>query len=139
MNNDKYEKILREGEKTDWYGVDVPLELVTATVRLVASNISEEIDKLEASLDGLRGTDLDKRKRYIKSLKKNLQNIPYTLNGDFYLIKKKRYELELEEKNKTTKTTRKKRTTRKTTTSSKPTSKNTTTKNSDLIFGRNKK
>lgn len=139
MNNDKYEKILREGEKTDWYGVDVPLELVTATVRLVASNISEEIDKLEASLDELRGTDLDKRKRYIKSLKKNLQNIPYTLNGDFYLIKKKRYELELEEKNKTTKTTRKKRTTRKTTTSSKPTSKNTTTKNSDLIFGRNKK
>lgn len=130
MDNERYEKILREGKKVDWYGVEVPLELINATAKLIASNISEEINKLESTLEDLRGSDLDKRKKYIESLKRNLQNTPYEVNGDFYLIKKKRIESEIEiEKTNTRK--------RKTNKSVKPnTSK---TKNSNLIFGKNKK
>lgn len=138
MDNEKYEKILRQGERIEWYGVEVPVELLTATVKLAASNISEEIDKLESTIDGLVGTSLDKRKRYIRSLKKNLQDLPYSLNGDFYLKKKERIESEIENTKKTT-TRKRKKTTKKTTTSKSVTSKRTVTKNSDLIFGKNKK
>lgn len=134
MDNERYEKILREGKRVDWYGVEVPLELINATAKLIVSNISEEINKLESTIDGLRGTDLDKRKKYIGSLKINLQNIPYELNGDFYLIKKKRIESEIEKERQKTNTGKRKTTTNKT-----ATTKKVITKNSDLIFGKNKK
>jgi len=64
-----------------------------------SSNLKEEIDKLEGTLSDLRGTSLDKRKRYINSLTSNLQNAPYFLNGDVYFIKKKIINVLKEEEN----------------------------------------
>ena len=141
MDNEIYEKILREGKKTDWYGVNVPSELISPAVKLITSNIFEEIDKLESTLDELRGVGLDKRKKYIEALKKNIRNLPYTLNGDVYLKKKNRIEseLELEKEKKGVVNTRKRKTVKKTTIDKKVVSNKTTTKNSNLIFGKNKK
>lgn len=141
MDNEIYEKILREGKKTDWYGVNVPSELISPAVKLIASNIFEEIDKLESTLDELRGVGLDKRKKYIEALKKNIRNLPYTLNGDVYLKKKNRIEseLELKKEKKGVVNTRKRKTVKKTTIDKEVVSNKTTTKNSNLIFGKNKK
>lgn len=107
MDNENYEKIIREGEMAEWYGIEVPKQLITPTVRLASSNLSDEIDKLESSLGDLKGVDHDKRRKYINSLKKNIQNMPYTLNGDFYLVKKKRIEEETQKSNLTLKKTKK--------------------------------
>lgn len=131
MDNEKYEKIIREGERTEWYGIEVPEELITNLVKFASEGLSYEIDKLEASLDDLKGVSLDKRKAYLKSLKLNLQNMPYTLNGDAYLKKKKRIEDEMKEKKAKEKPVRKRKTTNTKTVTSKK-----TTKNSNLIFGK---
>jgi len=139
ISNEKYEKIIREGKRTDWYGVDVPEELITPLVKFASDGLSTEIHKLEGTLSDLRGTSLDKRKAYLKAIKHNLQNLPYSLNGDAYLKKKKLIEDSMEEELKKKKPVRKQRkTTNKTTNTRKTTSKKTT-KNSDLIFGKNKK
>lgn len=131
MTNSEYEKILKKSEKTDWYGVEVPKDLINGSVLMWSHELKSEIDKIESELSELRGTDLDKRKGYLNALYNNLKNAPYTINGDFYLIKKKRIEAEIEEENKKAV----KKTKPKTTTTKKKTS-NTTTKNSDLIFGK---
>lgn len=136
MDNETYENILLHGEKTEWYGIEVPSDLLTPIVRLSASNISEEIDKLESTIDGLSGNSLEKRKWYIRTLKKNLQNLPYSLNGDFYLKKKERIESKIEN---TKKTKQKRRSRKRTTSNNSVTSKSVKTKNSELIFGKNKK
>ena len=102
-----YEKIIKKGEKTEWYGVEVPKDLITTGVNIVAENLNDEINKLESTLDQLRGVSLEKRKSYIKTLRNNLQNCPYRLNGDFYLIKKNRIEEDLKTKTKTKKTKQK--------------------------------
>jgi len=134
MNNEKYEKIIREGERVDWYGKEVPKDLITNSVTVWSERLKSEIDKIESELGDLRGADLDKRKGYLKALYTSLQNSPYTLNGDFYLIKKKRIEEYLEnskkELNKKVKKPKKETTTNVV---------NTKTKNSDLIFGKKKK
>ena len=127
-----YENLIRNGERIDWYGIEVPEGLITNSVKFWSSGLKREIDKLEATLSDLKGTSLDKRKGYIDSLMSNLQNAPYTLNGDIYLIKKKRIESEIEEENKKKKPVRKRKTTKTKTT----TSKSTVTKNSSLIFGK---
>jgi hypothetical protein len=131
MTNSEYEKILKKGEKTDWYGVEVPKDLINGSVLMWSERLSSEINKIESELSELRGTDLDKRKAYLSALYNNLKNAPYAINGDFYLIKKKRIEAEIEEENKKNS----KKTKTKTTTKTKKTSK-TTTKNGDLIFGK---
>jgi hypothetical protein len=126
MNSVKYEKAVKEGERVDWYGVMVPEELITESVLMWSNSLVDEINKLESELMDIKGVSLDKRKAYIKSLQKNLQNAPYCLNGDFYLKKKERFETEIEELNKKQKT---KKTTKTRATRSK-------TKNSDLIFNK---
>jgi hypothetical protein len=130
ISNSKYEDILKNGERVDWYGVQVPKDLLTKLVITWSSNLKKEIDELESTLIDLKGTSLDKRKGYIKGLMVNLQNAPYTLNNDVYLKKKKKIESQIEVENKKNK---------KTTPRRKRTSKNTGTKNSNLIFGKNKK
>lgn len=135
ISNSKYEDILKNGERVDWYGVQVPKDLLTKLVITWSSNLKKEIDELESTLIDLKGISLDKRKGYIKGLMTNLQNAPYTLNNDVYLKKKNKIESEIEEKNVKKQKNKKK----KTTTKRKTTSKNTGTKNSNLIFGKNKK
>lgn len=134
MNNDLYEKIIRESEKVDWYGKEVPKDLITNSVTIWSERLKSEIDKIESELGDLRGSDLEKRKGYLKSLYNNLQNAPYTLNGDFYLIKKKRIELDIEQNKK--EISKKVKKPKKETTTKVVNSK---TKNSDLIFGKKKK
>jgi len=112
MNNEDYEKIIREGNKTEWHGVNVPEDLLTPLVKFAAEGLSNEIYKLESLIDSLTGVSLERRKRYIKTLKYNLQSMPYSLNNDAYLKKKKRIETQIEEENKK-KTTKTKRTTSK--------------------------
>jgi len=133
ISEEKYKKIITQGERVDWYGVEVPLELLTPTVKFVSDNLLHEINKLESTLNDLNGKSYDKRKAYIESLKTNLKNMPHTLNGDVYLIKKKRYETEINVKH------NKGKTRKKTTTVKKVSSSKTTTKNGNLIFGKNKK
>ena len=126
MDNEIYREIVKKGERIDWYGTMVPKDLITNLVSLWSSGLKIEIDKLEADLSNLKGVSLDKRKAYIKGLVSNLQNAPYSLNGDVYLKKKKQIELELEEekgKKKKVKTTITKKSSPK-------------TKNSKLIFGK---
>lgn len=132
MDNSLYEKIIREDDKIDWYGAEVPQGLITPLVRFASEGLSHELDKLKSSLDELRGTDLEKRKNYIKAVESNLQTLPYTLNGDFYMKKRKRIESAIEEENKSKKPTKK---SKETTKNNKVTSKKTT-KNGDLIFGK---
>lgn len=132
ISNSRYEELIRNGERVDWYGVEVPKGLLSNLVTTWSSNLKKEIDELESTLIDLKGTSLDKRKGYIKGLMTNLQNAPYTLNNDVYLKKKNKIESEIEEKKQKNKK-------KKTTTKRKTTSKNTGTKNSNLIFGKNKK
>ena len=136
MSTEEYEKILKEGERVDWHGTQVPSELINGNVTDWADQLKQEIDKIESELSDLRVTQLDKRKTYLQALYNNLQESPYKLNGDFYLIKKKRIEKEMEEesKKKTTKTNKKPSSI---TTQTVDTSRKT--KKSDLIFGKNKK
>jgi hypothetical protein len=134
MTNEKYEKIIREGKRVDWYGEMVPEDLLTPKVNSWCSMVVEEINKLEGTLDQVRGKDKEKRQHYINNLWNNVRHAPYTLNHDFYMLKRKRIEADMEEKEKPKKTTRKRR--KKTTTTTKSTSKKTSTKNGDLIFGK---
>ena len=94
ISNSKYEDILKNGERVDWYGVQVPKDLLTKLVITWSSNLKKEIDELESTLIDLKGISLDKRKGYIKGLMTNLQNAPYTLNNDVYLKKKNKIESE---------------------------------------------
>ena len=135
ISNSRYEELIRNGERVDWYGVEVPRGLLSNLVTTWSSNLKKEIDDLEASLSDLKGVSLDRRKAYIKGLITNLQNAPYTLNNDVYLKKKKHIESQIEEENKK----KKKTTPKRKKTSKKATTSKTTTKNSNLIFGKNKK
>lgn len=130
MDNKLYEKILKEGEKRDWYGVEVPKDLINGSISMAGENLSHELDKLESTLDELKGTSRDKRVSYIEVVRINLRSLPYRLNGDFYLMKKKRIETEILELEKN------KKKTKKTTKSKEVTSKKSSTKNSNLIFGK---
>ena len=128
MCNNTYIEIIKNGERVDWYGIEVPKDLLTKLVVTWSSGLKKEIDKLEYSLSDLRGSSLEKRKGYIEGLVFNLQNAPYSLNGDAFLKKKECVELEIEQE----KTNKKKKKTTKTNKSSR------NTKNSDLIFGKTK-
>jgi hypothetical protein len=136
MDNPTYTEIIKNGERVDWYGIEVPKDLLTNLVVVWSTGLKKEIDKLESSISDLKGISLERRKNYINGLIFNLQNAPYSLNGDVYLKKKKRVEMEVGEKN----TKEKKKKVRKRKPKTTKTTKNSrNTKNSDLIFGKNKK
>ena len=119
-----YEKIIKEGEKIDWYGTEVPKGLINKKVIFVSENLHKEIDGLKSKLLNTRGSGFDKMEHYIKALENNLKNLPYSFNGDCYLKKKKMIEQSIKEKElKQTKTTKKKTRNKK------------KTKNSNIIFG----
>jgi hypothetical protein len=120
-----YEEIILKGERVDWYGTQVPKDLITNKVLLASETLSHEIHLLEGELSDLRGKERETREVTINLLKKNLQNMPFVFNNDVYLVKKNRLEEQIIKK--IDKTTTKKR---------KSTSKNTETKNSNLIFGK---
>jgi hypothetical protein len=112
-----YEKLIKEGERTEWYGKSVPKDLLTNKVLFASQNLHKEIDSLKSKLTDLRGTGYEKLLGYIEVLENNLSNLPYSLNRIEQEVKK--------EEIKKHKTTKKK----------KVTSKNKATKNSNLIFG----
>ena len=85
MLYNEYEKILTKGKRVDWYDTQVPEKLITDLVKAMANQIVEQINKYE-------GVDSGPKKDYICSLWANIKNLPYTMNGDFYLIKKKEIE-----------------------------------------------
>lgn len=85
MLYNEYEKILTKGKRVDWYDTDVPEKLITDTIKAVANQIMEQINKYES-------VDSTSKKDYIYNLWSNIRNLPYTMNGDFYLIKKKEIE-----------------------------------------------
>jgi len=139
MKTSKYEEILKTGERTEWHGIEVPKDLLTNSVIIWSEGLKQEIDKLESSLSDLKGSELEKRKGYLKALYNNLLNAPYKLNGDIYLMKKDRVEKEIEELNKDKKVIKEKKKITKTTKEKEVKvikEKVTRTKNSDLIFGK---
>jgi hypothetical protein len=85
MTYKEYEKILTKGEKVDWYDTQVPEKLLTNLVKITATQMVEQINKY-------KGVDSDSKKDYICNLWDNIRNLPYTMNGDFYLMKKKEIE-----------------------------------------------
>jgi hypothetical protein len=85
MLYNEYEKILTKGKRIDWYDTQVPEKLITDVVKAMANQIVEQINKYE-------GVDSTQKKEYICNLWLNVKNLPYTMNGDFYLIKKKEIE-----------------------------------------------
>lgn len=85
MLYNEYEKILTKGKRVDWYDTQVPEKLLTDLVKAMANQIVEQINKYE-------GVDSGPKKEYICNLWLNIKNLPYTMNGDFYLIKKKEIE-----------------------------------------------
>ena len=129
MDNKLYEKILLEGERVDWHGYMVPKDLITESVITWSTVLIREIDKLESELNEVKGVSADKKRNYIETLRNNLKNCPYMLNGDFYLKKKKRVDEQIKENSK-------KEVKKKPTKTNRTQSKKTVTKNSDLIFGK---
>jgi len=131
-----YEKIIKEGERVDWYEESVPKELINVKVNMWCEPLLHQIHILEGELSDLRGTEKDKRENTIKNLWNKIKTAPYTINGDVYLIKKRQFESEMavvEPK----KEKRVKKTTEKTT-KTKEKTLDKGTKNSNLIFGKNK-
>ena len=139
ITNVKYEDLIRNGERVQWYGVKVPRELITNLVSVWSDNLKKEIDELESTTSDLKGISLDNRKGYIKGLTTNLQNAPYTLNGDTYLKKKLRIETQIDKESKKKPVKKKRKTSKKKTTKQSVTTSNKVTKNSNTIFGKNKK
>lgn len=117
----EYEKILTKGKRVDWYGDQVPEKLITKAVIYSANQIIEQIDKYE-------GVDSKSNNNYICCLWENVKMLPYKMNGDFYLIKKR----EIEEKNKNKPKPKKD-------VSKEPKESKKVTKNSSLIFGNKNK
>ena len=66
ISNSRYEELIRNGERVDWYGVEVPRGLLSNLVTTWSSNLKKEIDDLEASLSDLKGVSLDRRKSVYK-------------------------------------------------------------------------
>ena len=159
MTIEEYKEILKNGERTDWYGEEVPVVLITPVVKAIADMMIISINDLELEIDETTvGTKKTSKKRYLNDLWNTIKVLPYRQNGlihDFTLAKYKRIMAEIEEeekKNKKTKPkttrTRKKKVVEKEETKKdvkeekvneevkveKP--KTRKTKNSNLIFGK---
>ncbi len=123
-----YEKIIKKGERVEWYGEQVPQELLTNSVIFWCEPLLHQIDVLEGELEDLKGPEKERRKSTITLLLNNVKKAPYSLNGDFYLIKKKKYESEMK-----IEPPKKEKKSRKIVENKQ---KVTSTKNSNLIFGK---
>jgi len=159
MTIGEYKEILKNGERTEWYGEEVPVVLITPVVKAIADMMIISINDLELEIDETTvGTKKTSKKRYLNDLWNTIKVLPYRQNGlihDFTLAKYKRIMAEIEEeekKNKKTKPkttrTRKKKVVEKEETKKdvkeekvneevkveKP--KTRKTKNSNLIFGK---
>ena len=110
-----YEKILTKGKKVEWYDTLVPEKLITKLVTEMANQITEQINKLNS-------VDSNKNKDYINVLMTSIKDLPYKMNGDFYLIKKREIESKVKIKKSNIVSPIKEESTKK-------------TKNSSLIFG----
>jgi len=144
LSYSEYEKILTQGKRVEWYETEVPEKLITPVVKAMANQIVEQINKLEG------GVETSTRKNYILALWHNVRNLPYTANGDFYLIKKRRIEENMKSKPKKQPKEKevKKETKKETKTKPKPKKERISevqempkkaTKNSSLIFGNKNK
>ena len=131
-----YEKIIKEGERVEWYEQLVPKELINGKVTMWCEPLLHQIHILEGELSDLRGSEKEKRQGTINNLWNKIKNAPYTLNGDVYLLKKRAFESEIV-KTEPKKEKRTKKTTEKTTKNNVKTL-DKGTKNSNLIFGKNK-
>lgn len=159
MTIEEYKEILKNGERTEWYGEEVPVVLITPVVKAIADMMIKSIGDLELEIDETTtATKKASKKRYLNDLWNTVKILPYRQNGlihDFTLAKYKRIMAEIEEeekKNKKTKPkttrTRKKKVVEKEETKKdvkeekvneevkveKP--KTRKTKNSNLIFGK---
>ena len=104
-----------------WYCTICFIQIFLYLLGFISENLHKEIDDLKSKLLNTRGSGFDKMEHYIKALENNLKNLPYSLNGDCYLKKKKIIEQSIQEKQpKQTKTSKK---------------KVKKTKNSNIIFG----
>ena len=63
MDNHTYIEIIKNGERVDWYGIEVPKDLLTNLVVVWSTGLKKEIDKLESSLSELKGVSLERRKK----------------------------------------------------------------------------
>lgn len=162
MTIEEYKEILKNGERTEWYGEMVPVVLITPVVKAIADMMIKSISDLEFEIEETTTvTKKASKKRYLNDLWNTVKILPYRQNGliyDFTLAKYKRIMAEIEEeekKNKKTKPkttrTRKKKVVEKTETKEdvktekieeevkveKPKKPRTRkTKNSNLIFGK---
>lgn len=126
LSYSQYEKILRKGKRVEWYETEVPEELLTPNVRFTANQIVEQINKFDGGVDG------SSKNNYISCLWDNIRDLPYKMNGDFYLIKKREIEEKIKSESKTKPKPKKERINE---VQDQPTK---VTKNSSLIFGNKK-
>ena len=139
INKEGYEKLIREGEKIDWYGEQVPEKFITNGVKAWCEMVEESLDKLIGERGKLTGKSKETLDTYVNGVRNNIKTAPYRLNGDFYLIRKKKIEADMVEESPKPKPTRKKRVVKKTTNVKSDTSNTVVrTKNSSLIFGNKK-
>ena len=139
INKEEYEKLIREGKKIDWYGEKVPEKLITNGVKAWCEMVEESLDKLISDRGTLTGKSKETLDAYVNGVRTNIKTAPYKLNGDFYLMKKKRIEADMVKESPKPKPTRKKRVVKKTTNVKSNTSNTVSqTKNSGLIFGNKK-
>lgn len=138
ISKENYEKLIREGERIDWYGKEVPKDLITSGVKTWCEMVKEGLDKLESEKGRLIGKSKETHEAYVNNIWDNIRSAPYRFNGDFYLIKKNRIEADMVKERPKPKTTSKKRVKKTTNVKSETSNKVAQTKNSGLIFGNKK-
>lgn len=136
MDYETYKNIIKNGDRIDWYGTEVPADLVNDRVIEITNMMVTGLSDLESDLsETKKGTPTwTKLNKYIGIVKENIRWSPYTQNGminDFYMKKYNKIIKELELENKKPKP-RKKPTKKKEEVVKKP---RRISKNSNLIFG----
>ena len=118
MTFDEYRDIIRNGEKTDWYGEQVPMDLINNNVITITNMIIDSLAEIEMDINELKKGSKERlaKQNYHDKVMDNVRKLPYSQNGminDCYLFKYKRIIKEIEEeeleKVKNKKKTRKKR------------------------------
>tara|TARA_Y100000389_G_C17466878_1_gene526465 strand:- start:1710 stop:2198 length:489 start_codon:yes stop_codon:yes gene_type:complete len=114
MTIEEYKEILKNGERTEWYGEIVPEVLITPLVKAIADMMLKSISDLEFEIDETTVvTKKVSKKRYLNDLWNTIKVLPYRQNGliyDFTLAKYKRIMAEIEEEEKKNKKTKPKTT-----------------------------
>ena len=102
MTFEEYKEVIKNGERVEWYGIEVPSALITNRVRALADMVINSLNHLDVEISDLRkGTkELTKKQVYYDAVYRNVQNLPYKMNGlidDFYMAKRYQIEAEIEE------------------------------------------